>query len=109
MPKLGKNYYNLGNGERRINCYMVNIPKRLVESTNIEEDDEIMIYAKDNRIIIQKGNDFNTKGIIRNEELDKMLEEEGKRYVLTMYANRKFNMTSKQLDYVLEYKGNNNG
>lgn len=43
--------------------------------------------------------------IIKKKELDKMLEKYGRKYTLTMYANRFFHMTQKQLDYVLNYKG----
>lgn len=42
--------------------------------------------------------------IIKNKELKKMLRENGKHYTLTMYINRFFHMTQKQLDYVLNYK-----
>ena len=34
-----------------------------------------------------------------------MLREYGRHYTLTMYVNRYFHMTKKQLDYVLKYKG----
>lgn len=43
--------------------------------------------------------------IIKNKELKKMLKENGKHYTLTMYINRLFHMTEKQLDYVLAYRG----
>ncbi|MBR5227535.1 MAG: hypothetical protein IKV94_02750 [Clostridia bacterium] len=43
--------------------------------------------------------------IIQNKQLKKMLKEKGRQYVLTMYINKKFDMTQKQLNYVLEYKG----
>lgn len=43
--------------------------------------------------------------IIKNKELKKMLKENGRQYTLTMYANRFFHMTGKQLDYVLNYGG----
>lgn len=33
-----------------------------------------------------------------------MLKENGRRYTLTMYVNRYFHMTQKQLDYVLRWK-----
>lgn len=46
--------------------------------------------------------------IIKNKELKKMLRENGKRYTLTMYVNRFFHMTQKQLDYVLNYKEDKN-
>lgn len=44
--------------------------------------------------------------IIKNKELEKMLKEKGRRYTLTMYVNRFFHMTNKQLDYVLNWKEN---
>ena len=46
--------------------------------------------------------------IIKNKELNKMLKEHGRQYTLTMYANRYFHMTTKQLNYVLEYGVGNN-
>jgi len=42
--------------------------------------------------------------IIKNKELNKMLKEHGRQYTLTMYVNRYFHMTKKQLDYVMNYK-----
>ena len=42
--------------------------------------------------------------IIKNTKLKKMLRENGKEYTLTMYVNRFFHMTKKQLDYALNYK-----
>ena len=42
--------------------------------------------------------------IIKNKELKKMLKEHGRKYTLTMYVNRFFHMTNRQLDYVLNYK-----
>lgn len=53
MPKLSKLYYITSKGERKINCYNVQIPKKVVEQTNIEEND-IKVYAKDNKIIIER-------------------------------------------------------
>lgn len=53
MSKLSKNYYYAKNGDRKVNCYLVNIPKAVVEATNIK-DSELNIYAKDNKIIIEK-------------------------------------------------------
>ena len=43
--------------------------------------------------------------IIKNKELKKMLKEKGRQYTLTMYINRFFHMTNRQLDYVMNYKG----
>lgn len=42
--------------------------------------------------------------IIKNKELKKMLKDHGRKYTLTMYVNRYFNMTQKQLNYVLNHK-----
>lgn len=41
--------------------------------------------------------------LISNKELDIMLYEKGRQYVLTMYCNRYFNMTKKQLNKVMSY------
>lgn len=46
--------------------------------------------------------------IIKNKELKKMLRDLGRQYTLTMYINRYFHMTKKQLDYVLSYGVNKN-
>lgn len=42
--------------------------------------------------------------IIKNSELNKMLKLNGSGYVKMMYANRFIHLSSKQLDYVLNYK-----
>lgn len=42
--------------------------------------------------------------IITNKELEQKLKKYGRQYTITEYINRKFNMTQKQLDYVLNYK-----
>ena len=52
--KLTKQYYYNAKGERKINCYKVTITKELAKSVGIEEDDDIKIYAKDNKIVIEK-------------------------------------------------------
>ena len=53
MAKLVKIKYITTSGERKINCYSVAIPKRIVEKVGLQ-DEEIMVYAKDNQIIIEK-------------------------------------------------------
>ena len=52
--KLTKQYYYNAKGERKINCYKVTITKDLAKSVGIEENDDIKIYAKDNKIVIEK-------------------------------------------------------
>ena len=53
MPKLAKNMYTTAKGERKLNCYVVNIPKEVVEKTNLEDVD-LKISSKYNKIIIEK-------------------------------------------------------
>lgn len=54
MPKLVKNMWTNSRGERKLNCYSVTIPKEIVSKTNINEDDELRIDAKENKIVIEK-------------------------------------------------------
>ena len=54
MPKLAKNYYYNSKGEKKLNCYLLNIPKEIVKQTGISESDQVKIKAKDGRIIIEK-------------------------------------------------------
>lgn len=54
MAKLAKNMYTTAKGERKLNCYVISIPKEIVYKTNIKEDDKIKVYAKDNKIIIER-------------------------------------------------------
>lgn len=54
MPKLTKQYYFKRNGERRINCYHINLSKDIINKTNIQEQDELKISVIDNKIIIEK-------------------------------------------------------
>lgn len=53
MAKLGKNNYNTAKGEKKLNCYIVNIPKEVVNKTDLV-DKELSIYAENNKIIIDK-------------------------------------------------------
>ena len=54
MPKLAKNCYYDKDGNKKINCYMANIPKSVVGQTNITEFSEIKVYSQGNKIIIEK-------------------------------------------------------
>ena len=56
MAKLTKQMYYKANGEKRLNCYKVALSKDIVSQTNIKDDDNIRIYTKDNKIIIEKDN-----------------------------------------------------
>ncbi len=55
MPKLAKNMWTNSKGERKLNCYVCNIPKEVVDKTNIK-DNQVKIYAKGNKIIIERAN-----------------------------------------------------
>ena len=54
MTKLAKQYWINAKGERKVNCYKATIPKEILKYTNIKEDDEIIVYPLDNKIIIDK-------------------------------------------------------
>lgn len=54
MPKLAKNMWTNSKGERKLNCYVCNIPKEVVSKTDILENDEIKVYSENNKIIIEK-------------------------------------------------------
>lgn len=53
MPKLAKNMWTNSKGERKLNCYVCNIPKEIVNKTDLE-DKNIKISTQDNKIIIEK-------------------------------------------------------
>lgn len=55
MAKLAKQmYYSVSRGEKKVNCYKLNIPKKIVEQTNFRDGDELKITVKDNKIIVEK-------------------------------------------------------
>lgn len=54
MARLAKQLYYTAKGEHKINCYKVNIPKKIVKQTNITDKDDIEIYAEKNKIIIER-------------------------------------------------------
>lgn len=54
MAKLGKQmYYSIKDKEKKLNCYKINIPKEVVNKTDLV-DKEVKVYSKDNKIIIEK-------------------------------------------------------
>lgn len=53
MPKLARNRYTDAKGVRKLNCYSIAIPKKVVEEAGIQEDD-VIVYADGNKIIIEK-------------------------------------------------------
>lgn len=53
MAKFTKMYYYTSKGEKKLNCYMIPIPKDLVEKAKLQN---VQIEAKieNNKIILQK-------------------------------------------------------
>ena len=66
MKLIKQKYYN-ANGEEKVNCYHINICKKIVDKTDLK-DKEIKVYAKDNKIIIEKenNNEKNSRHINKN-------------------------------------------
>lgn len=54
MAKLVKQKYYTSKGQAKVNCYKVALSKFIVEASGIKEDDEIIVYAQNNKIIIEK-------------------------------------------------------
>ena len=52
--KMSKLYYRTGDGEKKLNCYSLQIPKRAITETGIDADKPVIIYTKDNKIIIEE-------------------------------------------------------
>ena len=63
-----------------------------------------MLKFKKNKKLKDKKNKKLEGKLISNKELDIMLYEKGRQYVLTMYCNRYFNMSEKQLNKVMNYR-----
>ena len=63
-----------------------------------------MLKFKKNKKLKDKKNKKLEGKLISNKELDMMLYEKGRQYVLTMHCNRYFNMTKKQLNKVMNYR-----
>lgn len=54
MAKLIKKKFYNASGESKINNYLACISKKIVEDANMTGDEQIKIYAKNNKIIIEK-------------------------------------------------------
>ena len=63
-----------------------------------------MLKFKKNKKLEGKKNKKLEGKLISNKELNMMLYEKGRKYVLTMYCNRYFNMSEKQLNKVMNYR-----
>lgn len=54
MAKFNKQYYFTKNNEKKLHCVKATLSKELIKEAGIEADDEIKIYVKGNKIIIEK-------------------------------------------------------
>ena len=52
--KLIKMYYVTLKGEKKINTYNVNIPKKIVQEAGIDDSKELVAIAKNKEIIIRE-------------------------------------------------------
>lgn len=57
MQKLKKQMYITKKNGPKVNCYYVNISKEILAKTNITENDNLKITAKNNKIIVEKEKD----------------------------------------------------
>ena len=51
MAKFTKTYYYTSKGEKKLNCYMIPIPKKIVEEAQLQ-DKEIEAKAENKKIIL---------------------------------------------------------
>lgn len=52
MAKLIKNNYKTLKGDIKINCYKVNIPRKIIEEAGINPNKDITVKSEKNKIII---------------------------------------------------------
>ena len=54
MAKLVKNLYKpVNSNEKKLNCYLIHLSKKVVEEAKIKDNQDLNIYAKGNKIIIE--------------------------------------------------------
>ncbi len=53
MAKMNKMYYYTSNGEKKLNCYTIPVPKQLVEEAKLEGVD-LRFRVEKEKIIIEK-------------------------------------------------------
>lgn len=51
--KLVKSCYYDKNGEKKVNTFLINLPKAVVYETDLE-DKQLKVYTQDNKIIIEQ-------------------------------------------------------
>lgn len=52
MPKLVKNVYYGKNGEKKVNCYHLSIPKSVIKESEISEDAQLVFSTSKGEIRI---------------------------------------------------------
>lgn len=52
--KLVKQKYCNASGEKKVNCYKLNISKKYIQDAGIHEDDDLEVYTEGKKIIIKK-------------------------------------------------------
>lgn len=52
--KLTKMKYRTMGGEVKINCYLVNIPKAVVQKSGINDNKEVVVEARNKEIVIKE-------------------------------------------------------
>lgn len=57
--KLVKSYYYGKGGEKKVNTYLVNIPRAVVEQAKLQ-DQQLKVTAKGNKIIIERSESNDT-------------------------------------------------
>lgn len=64
MKLVAQKYLN-ASGEKKVNCYKLNISKKHLQDAGINEDDDLEVYVEGNKIVVIK------KGIKNNERMDR--------------------------------------
>lgn len=54
MAKLAKLMYYTSKGEKKLNCYVKNIPKEIVKQAGITDNDDLIVRAENGKIIIER-------------------------------------------------------
>lgn len=55
MAKFVKKKYYNANGDAKVNNYLIYISKEIVKEAGLTGEENLKIYAKDKKIIIEKG------------------------------------------------------
>ena len=53
MKLVAQRYLN-ASGEKKVNCYKINISKKYLEEAGIKEDDDLVMYVQGDKIVVKK-------------------------------------------------------